>query len=45
VLSVVVNGKAITYKPPFNPADRFYFKAGDYNQCSAWPSAACDNIF
>eukprot|EP01043_Picozoa_sp_COSAG02_P032207 COSAG02_NODE_2144_length_9681_cov_209.373304_2_plen_240_part_00 len=35
VLSVVVNGNTITYRPPFNAADRFYFKAGDYNQCSA----------
>jgi hypothetical protein len=43
ILAVEVNGKGITYKPPFNPADRFYFKAGDYNQCSAWLSAAaCD---
>jgi hypothetical protein len=33
VLRVVVNGKAVAYTPPFNSTDRFYFKAGDYNQC------------
>lgn len=33
VLHVTVNGNTVSYKPPFNPADRFYFKAGDYPQC------------
>lgn len=35
MLQVVVNGNAVNYTPPFNPNDRFYFKAGDYNQCGA----------
>ena len=29
VLSVSVNGHSVEYTPPFNAADRFYFKAGD----------------
>lgn len=33
VLRVTVNGKQVTYRPPVNPADRYYFKAGDYSQC------------
>eukprot|EP01051_Picozoa_sp_SAG22_P005902 SAG22_NODE_366_length_11615_cov_13.379125_4_plen_192_part_00 len=49
VLQVAVNEKTVSYTPPFNPADRFYFKAGDYNQCGAidrtrTPHASCDSV-
>ena len=32
-LTISVNGRSAEYAPPINSADRFYFKAGDYNQC------------
>ena len=33
-LVVTVNGKQVEYSPPVNTKDRFYFKAGNYNQCN-----------
>ena len=33
-LDVVVNDHRATYAPPINLKDRFYFKAGNYNQCN-----------
>lgn len=33
VLHVAVNGKEVSYVPPYNSSDRYYFKAGDYSQC------------
>ena len=32
-LTVRVNGRSVSYRPPVNQSDRFYFKAGDYDQC------------
>ena len=32
-LAISVNGRSVNYAPPINGTDRFYFKAGDYNQC------------
>lgn len=37
-LTVTLNGRSVTYIPPIAPEDAFYFKAGNYNQCSA----SCD---
>ena len=34
VLRVSVNGKTVEYVPPINTADKFYFKAGNYDQCN-----------
>ena len=40
MLGVVVNGHRVTYAPPINLKDRFYFKAGNYNQCNGGCNAA-----
>ena len=37
LLKVTVNGNlcgGIIHKPPFNSADKYYFKVGNYNQCA-----------
>lgn len=36
-LAVTVNGKAVSYAPPFDVLDRYNFKAGDYSQRSVTP--------
>lgn len=37
-LTVTLNDRSVTYAPPIAPEDAFYFKAGNYNQCSV----SCD---
>jgi beta-glucosidase-like glycosyl hydrolase len=46
-LTVSVNGKVCggsSYSPPYNPTDRYYFKAGDYNQCSPCSGAGMAEV-